>query len=53
MCPTARVNLWPDREPIEVDDAEYAELKAQGLLLEDDPPAPIRGQANHEGSDQA
>jgi hypothetical protein len=48
------VSIWPDKQ-IEVDDAEYLDLKAQGLLVgesdQSEPPAP-KSQAKHEGSDQ-
>ena len=38
--PTIRTTMRPDRE-IEVGDAEYLDLKRQGLLLDDAPaPAP-------------
>lgn len=38
--PIVRTTMRPD-QPIEVDDIEYADLKAQGLLAEDTPaPAP-------------
>jgi len=36
MTYTVRTTIRPD-EPIEVDVVEYAQLKAQGLLIEDDP----------------
>lgn len=31
-----RTKLWPDRE-LEVGDAEFLDLKRQGLLLEEEP----------------
>lgn len=34
--PTVRTTMRPD-QPIEVGDVEYADLKAQGLLVEDEP----------------
>ena len=34
--PTIRTTMRPDQE-LEVDDTEYAQLKAQGLLVEDNP----------------
>jgi hypothetical protein len=36
LMPTVRTTMQPDRE-IEVDAAEYAQLKAEGLLIEDAP----------------
>lgn len=39
---TVYTTLWPDR-PLDVDDAEAADLAAQGLLLPDsDAHAPVR-----------
>jgi hypothetical protein len=38
MSHTIRTTMQPDRE-IEVDDAEYLDLKRQGLLVKDDGPA--------------
>lgn len=37
--PTVRTTMRPD-QPIEVGDVEYADLKAQGLLVEEEPAAP-------------
>ncbi|MDH6448178.1 hypothetical protein M2155_000586 [Streptomyces sp. SAI-119] len=34
--PTVRTTFRPDLQ-VEVDDTEYAQLKAQGLLVEDEP----------------
>jgi hypothetical protein len=36
---TVRTTMQPDRE-IEVDDADYLDLKRQGLLVEDPAPEP-------------
>ncbi|WP_406170342.1 hypothetical protein OIE52_39340 [Streptomyces canus] len=33
--PTVRTTIRPD-QPLEVDDTEYAQLKADGLLVEED-----------------
>lgn len=38
MTHAIRTTMQPDRE-IEVDDAEYLDLKRQGLLVNDDGPA--------------
>jgi hypothetical protein len=37
MTRTVRTTIRPD-QPIEVDDTEYAQLKADGLLFEDQTP---------------
>jgi len=37
--PTVRTTMRPD-QPIEVGDVEYADLKAQGLLIEEPAPTP-------------
>jgi hypothetical protein len=37
--PTVRTTMRPDEE-IEVGDAEYLDLKRQGLLVDDDTPLP-------------
>jgi hypothetical protein len=38
--PTVRTTMQPDRE-IEVGDADYLDLKRQGLLVDEDEPAPL------------
>jgi hypothetical protein len=36
-----RVSMFPDRE-LEVDDAEYTDLKRQGLLIDNETPVKTR-----------
>jgi hypothetical protein len=38
--PTVRTTFRPD-QPIEVGDLEYAQLKAEGLLVEEDPASEV------------
>lgn len=46
-----RTTFQPDKE-IEVDAAEYADLKAQGLLVEDETPASGNGEQDESAQDK-